>query len=39
VELCTAPHLTKMVILSMFAIPFDLQQLAILTALQPPFLG
>jgi hypothetical protein len=38
-ELCTAPHLTKVVILSMFVIPFDLKKLAILSALQLLFLG
>ena len=38
-ELCTAPHLAKMVILSMFVIPFDLNMLPILTAFQLLFLG
>jgi hypothetical protein len=36
---CTAPQLTKMVKSSMFVALFGLKQLAILTALQLPFLG
>jgi hypothetical protein len=39
VELYTPPHLTKMMICSMFACSFASKQLAILTAIQPPFLG
>jgi len=39
VALCTAPHLTKMVKFPMFATLCGLKQLAILTALQLPFLG
>jgi hypothetical protein len=38
-ELCTAPHRTKRVILSMLAIPFDWKQLAILIEIQLPFSG
>jgi hypothetical protein len=38
-ELCTAPHRTKTVILSMFAILFDWKQLAVLIDIQLLFLG
>jgi hypothetical protein len=38
-ELCTAPHRTKMAILSMFAIPFDWKQLPIRFKIQLLFLG
>jgi len=38
-ELCTAPHLTKMVKSSMSATLVGLKRLAILTVSQLPFLG
>jgi hypothetical protein len=38
-ELCTAPHRTKMVVLSMFAILFDWKQMAVLIDIQLLFLG